>query len=79
METGYKTKSKVVENLFLSRVQNIVEHLLKINVKVMGITNGQTTEDLKVGGTKTNNTASVCILARRYLIINLVFGRWVKE
>ena len=50
-----------------------------INVKVMAITNGQTTEDLKVGGTKINNTALVCILVQMYLVINLVFGRWVKE
>lgn len=56
-----------------------MEHLLKINVKVMAITNGQITEDLKVGGTRINNTGSVCILAQMYLLINLVFGKWVKE
>lgn len=78
-ETGFKTKSRAVENLYLNKVQNTVEHLLKINVKVMAITNGQITEDLKVGGTRINNTGSVCILAQMYLLINLVFGKWVKE
>jgi hypothetical protein len=41
--------------------------------------NGQIKEDLKVGGTKINNTVLVCSLPLKSLIINLVCGKWEEE
>lgn len=45
----------------------------------MDTTNGQTTEDSKGGGTKTNNTVSVCTLVRNLQAISSDCGKWESE
>ena len=55
---------------------NIKANFIMIKEKGMDITNGQTIDDSKVGGTTTNSTDLACISVQSRQTLNLDYGKW---